>query len=304
MINSRGFTLIEILVSMSILAFISLYTYQSIERGARMKVKVQKDISRYSGVRDAMKVIERDINLAFNYRDINIDLYNEMGKMRQQQAQQQQQQQQQQPPPGGQNPPGQQQQQQQQQAKAFTPKEQKILTGFLGGPNDLNFTSLSHIRSGGNIQDSDQAEIGYFLKDCRNRSNKKWQSQCLWRRDTPIIDDDLTKGTDGSGVEQVLLENVTRFDLRYLGAEKPEEWVKQWFTNEKGEDYQRGKFPWAVEVTIETQNKNDKADKPVAMTMVVPLRFPNNDKLYEDKKDQNNQQQQQQNNQQQQPPSQ
>jgi len=281
MINSRGFTLIEILVSMAILAFISLYTYQSIERGARMKVKVQKDISRYSGVRDAMKVIERDINLAFNYRDVNIDLYNEMGKLRQQQAQQQQ-------------------QQQQQQAKPFTPKEQKILTGFLGGSNELNFSSLSHIRSGGNVQDSDQAEIGYFLKECRNRSNKKWQSQCLWRRDTPIIDDDLTKGTDGSGVEQVLLENVTRFDLRYLGPEKPEEWVKQWFTNEKGEDYQRNKFPWAVEVTIETQNKNDKADKPVAMTMVVPLRFPNNDKMFEEKKDQNNQQQQQQ--QQQQPP--
>lgn len=279
--NARGFTLIEILVSMAILAFISLYTYQSIERGARMKVKVQKDISRYSSVRDAMKVIERDINLAFNYRDINIDLYNEVGKARAEAANKPQQPN---PAPIPRQPNPTPTPQPPQQPKTFTPKENKVLTGFLGGPNDLNFTSLSHIRSGGDIKDSDQAEIGYFLKDCRNRTNKKWQSQCLWRRDTPIIDDDLEKGTEGSGVEQVLLENIVRFELRYLGPEKPEEWVKQWYTNEKGEEYQRGKFPWAVEVTIETQNKNDKADKPVAMTMVVPLRFSNNEKLFEDKK--------------------
>lgn len=288
--NSRGFTLVEIMVSMAILAFISLYTYQSVERGSRMKVKVQKDIGRFAVVRDALKVMERDINLAFNYRDINIDLYNQVGKSRYDEAMKKQagggagaggagggtgggnQ-------TGGGAAGGAGAQGGQQTVKPFQPKEQKILTHFLGGPNDLNFTSISHIRTGGDIQESDQAEIGYFLKECRNRSNKKWQSQCLWRRDNPIIDDDITK----DGTEQVLLENVTRFELRYLGPEKQEEWLKQWYTNEKGEEYQRGKFPWAVEVTLETLNKNDKSDKPVAMTMVVPLRFSNNDKLFEDK---------------------
>ncbi len=266
--NSQGFTLIEILVSMAILAFISLYTYQSVERGARTKVKVQKDIARFATVRDALKVMERDINLAFNYRDINIDLYNEAVKGNAEKQKKDYEKCMQDKKDNCVQP------------KAGQAKEQKILTMFLGGENELHFTSLSHIRTGGDIQESDQAEIGYTLKDCRNRTNKKWQSKCLWRRDNPVIDDDIMK----DGPEQVLLENVTRFELRYLGPEKQEEWVKTWFTNEKGEEYQRGKFPWAVEVTIETLNKNDKADKPVAMTMVVPLRFSNNDKLFEEKK--------------------
>lgn len=264
--HQRGFTLIEVVVSVAILAVLSIYTARSIQRAVKTKVKIQKEIERTSVVRDAMKVIERDINLAFNYRDINVDLYNAAGAQRQSAG----------PSPSASQslkpgvapsyvPP-------QPQASPFKPKPQKIFTQFFGANKEISFTTLSNIRTQADAQTSDQAVVGYMLKDCANRINKSLHSQCLWRRLNPILTDDITKGGD----ETVLLENVTRFELRYLGPEKTTEWVKDWSTGPKGDDLTRGKFPYAVEITIEAHNKNIEGEKPVSMTWVASLRFPNN----------------------------
>jgi type II secretion system protein J len=78
-----GMTLIEILVALGLMSILTLYITQTINQGATSKVKIEKDIARYSVVRDALKIMEADINRAFNYRDINIELYNEAMKERQ-----------------------------------------------------------------------------------------------------------------------------------------------------------------------------------------------------------------------------
>lgn len=264
-----GFTLIELVVSIAILAVLSLYTAKSIQQAVRTKVKIEKEIERTSVVREALRVMERDINLAFNYRDINVELYNQAGLERQKQAQTS-------PSPSpafaGGPPvapptvPG-------QQLPPFKPKQQVILTQFLGTDKDLSFTTISNVKTQADQQISDQAVIGYSLKDCTNWVNRSWHSKCLLRRVNPIISDDITKGGD----ETVLLENVTRFELRYLGPGRETEWLKEWYSDgHGGSDSNKNKFPYAVEITIEAQNKNIAGDKPVQMTWVAALRFPNN----------------------------
>lgn len=269
--NNNGFTLIEVIISVTILAFLSMYTAQTIQSGLQSKVKIQKQIDRDSRLRDALKVMADDIRQSFNYHDINIELFNNAQDERKKKASQKKTTPPpttgtpppSDPPPSTTTPPV---------TKEFKKKKEVILTQFIGTSEALHFTSTSHTRSVADTPYSNQAEIGYFLKTCRNRTIKENKSNCLWRRVSPIIDDKVEE----DGTETVLLENVQKFELRYLGPQREEEWVDNWMTDVRGDAVTKSTFPYAVEITIEVFNKNLEKDKPLAMTLVAPLSFPNN----------------------------
>jgi hypothetical protein len=89
------------------------------------------------------------------------------------------------------------------------------------------------------------------------------------------LHEDITR----EGQETVLLENVTEFKLRYLGPGKEEEWINQWYSNEKGDAVTKDKFPYAVEITLAVKDTSSKAkDKNLRMTIVAAIRNPNNPK--------------------------
>ena len=94
----------------------------------------------------------------------------------------------------------------------------------------------------------------------------------MWRRISPVIDDKVDEGGD----ETVLLENVTDLKFRYLGPGSEEDWRQDWISGEGGDAITKNKFPYAVEITLEVQNKNIKNDKPLAMTAVAAIANPNN----------------------------
>ncbi len=75
--SASGFTLLEVIIAMMIMAFLSLFTVDAIQKAVKTKAKVQKEIDKTSTLRDALRIMERDINMAFNYRDIAIELYNQ-----------------------------------------------------------------------------------------------------------------------------------------------------------------------------------------------------------------------------------
>jgi prepilin-type N-terminal cleavage/methylation domain-containing protein len=272
--NQRGFTLIEIIIAMFILAFISVFTVQSIQHALKTKAKVQGEIDKNSTVRDALRIMERDINMAFNYHDPYIALYNQAQDERLKNAQN---------PKAATTPPP-------QPGATPTPtpapaanqpidpanyqkRTEKIWTQFLGENEKLDFTSLSNIRMMENSPISSQAEIGYQLKPCRKRSNQEQSSNCLWRRIANYLHEDITK----DGQETVLLENVTEFKLRYLGPGKEEEWSNQWLTDDRGDSNTKGKFPYAVEITLAVKDTTSKAkDKELRMTIVAAVRNPAN----------------------------
>lgn len=299
--HAKGFTLIEVIIALFILSFLSLFTVQAIQKALQSKAKIQKDIDKNSTLRDALRVMERDVNLAFNYRDAYTMLYNQAQDSRRQLALQGS-------GPGqgsGTTPSG--------TTSAggpggFTPQpatnpalprqidetkykkklEDKVKTQFIGESESMNFTSLSNVRMMENQPISSQAEIGYHLKPCRRRSDQEQSSKCLWRRVSNYLHEDITK----EGDETVLLENVMEFKLRYLGPGKEDEWIESWMSNERGDDQTKGKFPYAVEITIAVKDpKPDAKDKVLRMTTVAAIRNPNN--LTKEQQDQLQQQQQQ-----------
>jgi prepilin-type N-terminal cleavage/methylation domain-containing protein len=272
-IGSKGMTLIEILVAMAIMSVLTYYIATTVQSGARTKVKVEKDIEAYSSVRDSLRIIEADVNRAFNYRDINIQLYNEAMTERERRLKEAAAK-----PTEGQTadpkPPV--------EIEPFKPKVEKNLTAFYGDDNELHFTSLNNVRTIADKKESDQMEVGYFIETCRGRLDKTKSSQCLWRRFSTLIDDEVKEG----GEKTVLLENVKEFRLRYLGPPEGDsiEWSEGWQSDGNLNAGTKGHFPMAVEITLEVEEKTgDQKAKSLSMTMVAQVRNPNNPKPEEAK---------------------
>lgn len=264
--KSRGFTLIEVIVALAILAVMTVLTAGAIQNAVRTRAKASGIITRESAVRDALRVIERDVNTVFNYRATSPEAAD---------AQQAQTAAQGAIPgaaPGflGATAPG------AAPAPQATPDpnlpQNKKLTQFIGARNRMDFTALSHVRTSVDAVESDQVEVGYYVAPCKTRTREKSvDSSCVWRRESTEIDDDVTK--DGDSV--VLIEHVESFLLRYLGPGK-EDWQESWKTDSNGDDVTKDRFPYAVEVTLKVHDKTDPNAKPVSMTMVAEIRFPNN----------------------------
>lgn len=265
MTSSRsGFTLIEVLVALLILAGLSLLTAQAIKSGIFNRNKFSRSISREAQVRDAMRVIERDINTAFHYRDMTIEMLNQIEADKKKAGQ---------PTPAPGQPAT------AQPAQTQTAEQKKPLfqyTFFSGTQDSINFTTLGHVRTTKDAPESDQAEVGYYLKTCRSFTAKT-SSNCLWRRYSTILDGEEAV----AGTESVVIENVQELKFRYLGPEK-EELIDTWKSSGGsgrdggGDPNAVDVFPVAVEVSMTVQDKNDKEEKPVAMTMLAAVRFPNN----------------------------
>ncbi len=245
----------------------------------RSKKQIQLKIDRQSLVRDALVVMKRDISKAFNYYDFHAELYNETQKERIARCEKNNK------PTTPTNPPGAGSTGSNTGVAKANPctemkekfKEKKLvsLTQFLGESDSVHFSSSGHIRSQVDIAEGNLAEVGYYLDSCKSRLTRKSVSSCLWRRSIAYIDDDVKK--DGS--KTVLVEGVDKFELRYIGEGLKEgEWKKTWKTDESGDQITKDTFPLAVEITLGIKQKIKKSSKgkTFAMTIVAPIRFPNN----------------------------
>lgn len=279
--QDSGFTLVEIMVALVILGGLSLLTTQAIKNGSNSREKFNREVSADAEVRDTLRVMERDINLAFHHRDIFTEMLNQIDRERAQAGQAGQ-------PGAGVSTaldPTAQTASGIQTAQRKTPKNP---TFFVGDAQSLNFTSVSNVRMQRDIQESEQAEIGYSLKSCKSRGGGKpggrqasATSQCLVRRLSPIIDNNFTAG----GNEVILLEHVLEFKLRYFGP-KRDDWVETWQNGEgsNSDAISKENFPYAVEISLTVHDTTNPKAKKISMMLVAPVRFPNNPPV---KKDQN-----------------
>jgi prepilin-type N-terminal cleavage/methylation domain-containing protein len=283
--NSNGFTLIEVLVSITILAVISIYTATSIQQSIKSKKRYETEIDRRSQLRSALELITRDVNLAFNHRDIGAELYNLAWESRIKDAEEKERK-----GGGAGNPPGDPPDDppvnpppekdppaggtlSQRLKQKYKKKEIRIFTHFLGSADKLDFTSRSYLRTMADAKSSDQIEVGYFLRDCKNRMNPKESSKCLVRRVSNLLDGKVDEG----GAETVLLENVLQFVLRYTGEGYDDEWTDVWRTGDEASDARtKSNFPYAVEITLGIKEPEKPDSKGLSMTVVAQLRFPNN----------------------------
>ena len=256
--SKRGFTLIEVILSMTILSSMMILVAISISRASKAKIKIQAEIESVSALRDAMRMIRSDINQAYNHYDYEIEIIEQSKKKN---------------PPN--SVPG--QPIQPVAPVAATPTQRKSpATRFVGGENSIDFVTMNNGRMTANDVQADFIEVGYFLKNCKSQFGdggrgdavKKSQgSQCLFRRTQKIIDLDVTKG----GVETMMLDDVTEFSLKYL-VEGKLDWVKEW----KAEKARYNIFPDAVEVTLGIEKESEGKQKKYSIQYVVPIHFPNN----------------------------
>ena len=262
--TNRGFTLIEVMITIAILATLTIMTTQAISQAIQAKGKLQSQLDDVSRLRDALRLIERDVNLAYHYRDVEKELKTLVSKTNNNQQNKT-------PQPGGLVDPS-----QVQPVETPTPTPQveaprkDPATHFVGSEEALDFVTMNNARIVRNTKQADFVEIGYSLRDCRNRRTET-TSKCLWRRSSSHVDLDVTKG----GKDLVLLENVSEFKLRYIGKGK-QDWTSSWRTDAGGDGTTKNNFPQAVEVSITTLKTEKGRQKKYSMQLVIPIHFPNN----------------------------
>lgn len=264
-----GFTLIEVLLSVTILATLSMLAARAISQAVKAKVKIQDQIDDVSRMRDALRLIERDVNLAYHHRDFEKELQDLVKKKNNPNPQQQHQQQNGLPQPelpslGGPGNPA--------NGSASREAERKDpTTFFMGNEEKMDFATMNNARMIKNSRQADFIEVGYSLKSCTS-ANGKTSSKCLWRRSSNVVDDDVTTGGD----EVVLLENVTEFALKYIGKGK-QDWVKEWKSDKTGDAATKDNFPAAVQISLTVQKETPgKGKKKYSMQITAPIHFPNN----------------------------
>lgn len=270
--SSRGFTLLELMIVLVIMASLSVLSSQSIQQAIKNKIKLQKQIDEVSQVRDALRVMERDVNLAYHYTDLEAEL-REATRRRIQKLQTT-------PPaptttnPGDpQNPTNPAQVYAAILAQLNKKPESRVdpTTHFVGKENEMHFATLNASRLSESSLQADFIKVGYALQSCKRPGNNAASGNCLMRQTSNLVEGDITKTDE----DVVLLTDVTEFKLRYFGKGK-QDWVNDWDTTQ-GDAVSKGRFPDAVEIslTVEKGPDSDKKKK-VSMQIVVPIRFSNN----------------------------
>lgn len=246
LLGSKGFTLIEVMIAVLILAIISMLTTSNIQRSLKVKAKIDQDIEDYASLRNALHVMSHDIESSFHW----VDITEEVKKKLIEEAQAKNK-----PVPFQQTAPNAQR----------IPTEK--LTAFIGNSDSLYVTTLSNVRTMVDVSESDQAKIGYYLKDHKSLKTQQ-SSKALIRRKSTVLDDDVTKG----GKETLLLEGVKTLKFRYLGGDN-KDWTDTWKSLESLDDKTKNRFPNAVEITI-TQKRGDKE---FTLSTIAAIKMPNND---------------------------
>ncbi len=274
--NSRGFTLIEVMIVLVIMATLSILSSQSIQQAIKNKIKLQTQVEDMSQVRDALKVIERDVNLAFHYTDLETELKDVIKKKRlelskgtantlpggitttttTQPGQ---------IPPAVYNPndPN-------DPLNKTSPDRIDPVTHFVGHENEMYFPTLNTSRLTEDLQQADFVKVGYLLQSCRKPGQDKSSKSCLVRKTANVVEGDILKQDEGV----VLLTDVSEFKLRYFGKGK-QDWTNDWNTVQ-GDGIAKNRFPDAVEISLTVEKGETDKKKKISMQIVVPIRFPNN----------------------------
>jgi prepilin-type N-terminal cleavage/methylation domain-containing protein len=289
----NGFTLIETVITLAIMATLTVMTARTIQQALKSKVKIQEQIDNVTQVRDSLKLMEKDVQLAFHAYDLEKETAILLMKEKKKSG----------PPPPGVPPgappipPGPLAPPPSPESAEVTPEElanttqgqggapnpylkeenrTPPTTEFIGKESEMHFVTANTVRFSKDSPQSDVGEIGYLLDSCKHKADKeKFESgKCLFRRFSPLTDKDVTRG----GRRMQLLENVEKFELKYYSSKK-KDWVDTWSSEKTADDSTKFRYPEAVQITLAVKIiTKATAGKPKTLEtqIVVPIHFPNN----------------------------
>ncbi len=289
LLRETGFTLIEIMVALLIMAGLSVLIGSSVRTGLDSRKKVQLQLSEESLLRDALRLIGSDVASAFHFRDYTVANYNKVLELRKKKAAQAAQPQAQTttgangaaiPPstaPGQINSGAAPTQAPPDPLASATPLPiPNQLTGFVGSNEAMTFTVRNHVRRFIDAKESDIARVSYFLKSCRLNAKQQHFSSCLVRLEAlnPTDQFPLSPADEDDAKGVVLANNITDFKLRYISAGQTE-FVDSWDSTST-DGAKKDVFPDAVEITLGIHDKTNPASKPRLTTWLAPIRNSNN----------------------------
>jgi len=272
--QEQGFTLLEVIIVMAIMVFISLGIYQATTESFRLRDVLSIEGEFYNEIRLSMNIMQRDISLIYSPTLLLPT-----------------------PPvpspnptlPGG--PPGQ-APQAQNLAQQFAGTDLVTssqywspatdLTGvrpshFIGTENKISFISLSHRRIYKDAPESEFTKISYEIK--RDETSIFAPKDVDRLRDTMILVktentdafeiDDTKAKNDPLQHQYTLMHGIKTFKYRYYRKEN-----LQWYPNWDSEkDDLQGLFPDIIELTVQVAGpQNLNYDGIYSMRPEVPLR--------------------------------
>ena len=242
--ENKGFSLLEVIVSLIIFSFIGIYITQNVRSSVKSRKNFYPKMEENFRARSSFLLIKKDINQAFHFKDFYITTYNqaitefkktyakELAKKAKKDK----------------------------KRIEIPPKEIKESTFFKGDASEFSFTSLSSLDNF-SLETPFAVNIKYGLEPCKGLKSQE-QTDCLVRKEWIFGQEEPT---DSEVKTQVLLENVQSLELFYL-KENSDEKLSQWSSLEEG--YQN-QFPSAVEVLIELKSKKK-------LKWILSVHFSNN----------------------------
>jgi len=190
--NQRGFTLIEVLVSIAILAFVMAAVWTAIGQLLDSKERVERRDAVFQEGRVALRKLTDDVQQAFLTPAPALSTATSEGGVA---------------------------------APAEVATRPRPISFFIGddsGERDtVRFTSLSNMRLFKNAKESEQCKVSYGVEPSKDDT----KVQNLVRMFVPALDEkDTVEGTS-----YVLAENVREFNIEYYDQRKLE-WVRAWNT--------------------------------------------------------------------------
>ena len=220
--SNAGFTIIEVLLAVSIIAVLSGLTWASISQMYKSRDLIEARSGRYQAVRITMERLTQEIGSAFIAG----------------------------PEFGFEAIPGEEATPADAEELPVQPVE-PLQSGMIGRDDSIHFTSFAHQRTFEGERAGNVSEIGYFLRSERNQDGDL--RDVLMRREDTTLDDNITRG----GTIQRVLPEIESISFEFWDAGEVKlgtneeigqgRWVDSWDTSRR--EF-AGRLPTRVRMTL------------------------------------------------------
>ncbi len=240
--TARGFTLVEVMIAVAILATLTALVWGTIANVFNTRDYFEARNERTQIVRMAMDRMAMELSSAYM---AGPDHGGEVI-------------------PGQEPPPPTDEEEAQRRLLAREP----IQFGFIGKEDSVNFTSFAYVRTQEGERRGHHAEIGYSIRTRVDEATGERARQ-LVRREDPTYDDDITRG----GALYVVVPEIERISFEYWDPGEVRigtmeeladgRWVRDWDTTRREH---AGRLPTRVRITMTIPPQGERGDAETFVT--------------------------------------